>query len=75
MEPFALGMPWDPARPHVLVVACSDGRLQEATDAFLDRVLGIRRCGRSRTPTCTTCWCAGPSSRATRAGPAAAGAS
>lgn len=26
---------WSPARPSALVVACSDGRLQEATDAFL----------------------------------------
>lgn len=32
---------WDPTRPHVLVVACSDGRLQEALDEFLDSQLGI----------------------------------
>jgi len=36
----ALGMQWSPARPRVLVVACSDGRLQEATDAFLASALG-----------------------------------
>lgn len=42
METFVLGMHWNPARPRVLVVACSDGRLQEATDAFLERAFGIR---------------------------------
>ena len=33
---------WSAARPSVLVVACSDGRLQEATDAFLNQKLDIR---------------------------------
>ena len=32
---------WTPARPNALVVACSDGRLQEATDAFLAREFKI----------------------------------
>jgi hypothetical protein len=32
---------WDPNRPHTLVVACSDGRLQDATDAFLSHELGL----------------------------------
>lgn len=32
---------WSPDRPHTLVVACSDGRLQEATDAFLHGPLGL----------------------------------
>lgn len=32
---------WIPDRPHTLVVACSDGRLQEQTDAFLHEELGI----------------------------------
>jgi hypothetical protein len=32
---------WSPERPHTLVVACSDGRLQEATDAFLHGPLGL----------------------------------
>ncbi|HET7234443.1 MAG TPA: hypothetical protein VFJ16_30800 [Longimicrobium sp.] len=27
--------PWNPARPGVLVIACSDGRLQEQVDEFL----------------------------------------
>jgi hypothetical protein len=32
---------WTPDRPHTLVVACSDGRLQEQTDAFLTHRLGL----------------------------------
>lgn len=28
--------PWDDARPRILVVACSDGRLQENLDEFLN---------------------------------------
>ena len=32
---------WKPVRPHTLVVACSDGRLQAATDAFLADELGL----------------------------------
>ena len=32
---------WTPDRPHTLVVACSDGRLQEQTDDFLHRRLGL----------------------------------
>lgn len=32
---------WSPARPGTLVVACSDGRLQQAVDAFLRGTLGI----------------------------------
>ncbi|MEJ7810677.1 MAG: hypothetical protein WKG32_09750 [Gemmatimonadaceae bacterium] len=39
--PLPLGLAWQPARPRVLVVACSDGRLQEATDHFLARHLGV----------------------------------
>ena len=46
----ALGMAWTPARPRVLVVACSDGRLQEATDAFLADALDIRRYDRLYVP-------------------------
>jgi hypothetical protein len=41
---------WTPARPSVLVVACSDGRLQEATDAFLTRHLGVARYDRFYVP-------------------------
>jgi len=32
---------WIADRPHTLVVACSDGRLQEQTDAFLHEQLGL----------------------------------
>lgn len=32
---------WEAGRPHVLVAACSDGRLQEAVDEFLSEHLGI----------------------------------
>ena len=41
MDVLSLGMQWDSARPRILVAACSDGRLQEATDEFLSRALGI----------------------------------
>lgn len=32
---------WSVLRPNVLVVACSDGRLQQQTDAFLAHDLGV----------------------------------
>lgn len=41
---------WTPARPNALVVACSDGRLQEATDAFLAREFKITRYDRFYVP-------------------------
>jgi hypothetical protein len=41
---------WTPTRPSTLVVACSDGRLQEATDAFLARSLGVTRYDRFYVP-------------------------
>jgi len=50
METLALGMPWDPERPRVLVAACSDGRLQEATDTFLARAFDIRQYDRLYVP-------------------------
>ena len=50
MGTLTLGMPWDPERPRVLVAACSDGRLQEATDAFLSRALGVRQYDRLYVP-------------------------
>ncbi len=50
MDHIQLGMQWDPERPHILVVACSDGRLQEATDAFLARALGVRQYDRLYVP-------------------------
>jgi hypothetical protein len=45
-----LGLQWEPGRPHILVVACSDGRLQEATDAFLAAALGVRHYDRLYVP-------------------------
>ena len=41
---------WTPDRPLTLVVACSDGRLQEATDAFLGRELGLTQFDRFYVP-------------------------
>ena len=43
-------MRWEPDRPRILVAACSDGRLQEATDAFLARALGVRQYDRLYLP-------------------------
>jgi hypothetical protein len=41
---------WEPKRPHALVVACSDGRLQQATDKFLERELGLSEFDRLYVP-------------------------
>jgi hypothetical protein len=41
---------WTVDRPNVLVVACSDGRLQEVTDDFLSNALGITRYDRFFAP-------------------------
>ena len=41
---------WDATRPSVLVLACSDGRLQEATDDFLARELQITQYDRFYIP-------------------------
>jgi len=41
---------WTVERPHTLVVACSDGRLQEATDEFLGRELGLTQFDRFYVP-------------------------
>ena len=41
---------WSGERPSTLVVACSDGRLQEATDEFLGRHLGVTRYDRFYVP-------------------------
>ena len=42
MSAFRSGLRWDSTRPQILVVACSDGRLQEPTDEFLAYSLGVR---------------------------------
>src|SRR5262245_11618863 len=41
---------WAPTRPHTLVVACSDGRLQNATDDFLHSSLGLAAFDRLYVP-------------------------
>ena len=41
---------WTPTRPNALVIACSDGRLQEATDAFLANEFQITRYDRFYVP-------------------------
>ena len=41
---------WSPARPTTLVVACSDGRLQEATDEFLATEFQVTRYDRFYVP-------------------------
>lgn len=43
MTAFRSSRRWDPTRPHILVIACSDGRQQEVTDEFLSKSLGIRQ--------------------------------
>jgi hypothetical protein len=41
---------WNDERPHTLVVACSDGRLQQNLDDFLNNHLGIHRYDRLYAP-------------------------
>src|SRR5688500_9406803 len=43
-------MKWTPDRPHTLVIACSDGRLQEQTDEFLHRKLFLTQFDRFYIP-------------------------
>lgn len=38
---YSASAKWYPDRPHVLVAACSDGRLQESVDEFLTNHLGV----------------------------------
>ncbi len=47
---FESSLRWEPTRPHVLVIACSDGRLQEPTDEFLMDSLGVRQYDRLYVP-------------------------
>jgi hypothetical protein len=46
----AVARHWQAARPRTLVVACSDGRLQQATDAFLAEELGLTEYDRFYVP-------------------------
>jgi hypothetical protein len=41
---------WNPDRPHALVIACSDGRLQQNVDEFLQNHLGIVNYDRMYVP-------------------------
>jgi hypothetical protein len=41
---------WSPDRPSTLVIACSDGRVQEATDEFLAHHLRVTRYDRFYVP-------------------------
>jgi hypothetical protein len=43
-------LPWNQQRPRTLVIACSDGRLQENTDDFLQRDLAITHYDRLYVP-------------------------
>lgn len=47
---FVSRIPWDSRRPAILVIACSDGRLQEHTDEFLGNRLGITHYDRLFVP-------------------------
>lgn len=47
---FVSLLPWNEERPGVLVVACSDGRMQEHTDDFLHNRLGISHYDRLFAP-------------------------
>lgn len=47
---FVSRIPWDARRPAILVIACSDGRLQEHTDDFLTNRLGIAHYDRLFAP-------------------------
>jgi hypothetical protein len=49
-DPFVSANTWTIERPHVLVVACSDGRYQKALDEFLRAHLGITDYDRMYVP-------------------------
>lgn len=49
-SPFVSRAPWNDNRPAVLVIACSDGRMQEHTDDFLHNRLGISHYDRLFAP-------------------------
>jgi hypothetical protein len=48
--PFLASDPWKPQRPTALVMACSDGRLQEPLDDFLFQALKITHYDRLYLP-------------------------
>lgn len=47
---YACGKPWNEGRPRSLVIACSDGRMQEQLDEFLQNHLGIQHYDRMYVP-------------------------
>jgi hypothetical protein len=47
---FISRFPWNRSRPNKLVIACSDGRLQENLDDFLQGHLGIQHYDRLYAP-------------------------
>lgn len=49
-EAFKSEKQWNVARPHVLVIACSDGRMQQHLDDFLQNHLGITNYDRMYMP-------------------------
>jgi hypothetical protein len=49
-SPFVSRASWNDNRPAVLVIACSDGRMQEHTDDFLHNRLGISHYDRLFAP-------------------------
>lgn len=49
-EPLITPHPWNVERPDVLVVACSDGRLQASLDYFLDAQLSVKHYDRMYMP-------------------------
>ena len=50
MTSFTAESRWNRTRPGTLVVACSDGRLQENVDDFLQRSLGVTHYDRLYAP-------------------------
>lgn len=50
MSEYLSGASWNRIRPRVLVIACSDGRLQEQVDEFLEKHLRITHYDRLYLP-------------------------
>src|SRR5271166_6231909 len=49
-QPFVSTNAWHSRRPHILIIACSDGRYQQSLDEFLDSHLGIQHYDRLYAP-------------------------
>lgn len=48
--PFVSAHLWQKERPHILIIACSDGRYQQSLDDFLNHHLGITHYDRLFAP-------------------------